>query len=197
MAWTLCTRDDVKKFAPIPEHRLHDLWSDIVEDMIIDHMTVEAIGGSPVTVTDEYHDGDGTNILVVRKPPIQSVTALTIDGSTVDADQYVVFENYIALKGTLIQQALYTPTFPEGDVNVKISYTSGFATVPPRIKMAAISMILAIWNYENRQGADGSLKWADTPVNVGEMNPNTKVGLTSHLYRIMKRTLRRERLRIQ
>ena len=63
------------------------------------------------------------------------------------------------------------------------------------VRLAAIAMISACANYKGRHGSDGSLKWADTERYAGEEPPSEKVGLTTHLKKIMEQLLKRPNVR--
>jgi hypothetical protein len=185
MAWELCTKDEVIAIHHTEYEKLPDLWSDIVEDMIRQHLGAEYYGTSQV-ITAETHNGDNTNILLVNKPPIISVEEVRVSGISTPATSYVVFPNHIALRAQ---------NFPDGILNVQIDYTSGQTTVRPIVKLTAISMIAAIMTYQGRYGADGSVKWGTGDQQIGEENPNKRIGLTSNLKVIMRRLLRREKVR--
>ena len=187
MAWEIVTKQEVADVHPINLDNMPDIWSETVEALIRQHMSSPNLG-KPASVT-EIHDGNGTNMLSVHAPPIQSVTSLTIQTVVVTSDEYVVYPNYIKLKDM---------NFVEGTLNVEITYMSGNTVVDPTVKLAAIAMIAAIANYKGTHGADSSLKWSQVDdQQAGEATPNRNIGLTSHLTRIMKRILRRERVRAQ
>lgn len=185
MAWTLCSKEEVIIIHPFPLDQLHDLWSEVVEDLIIQHLGAPYYGTSQVLI-NETHDGDGNNILIVRKPPIISVEEVRISAIAVTSADYVVYPNHVAL---------VAQNFTKGILNVQIDYTSGQETVRPTVKLTAIAMIAAIINYTRRYGADSSFKWSSPDDTIGEPTPNLNVGLTSHLRAIMKRMLRREKVR--
>jgi hypothetical protein len=184
MAWTLASKQDVIDLHPIPESHLKDIWSETVEALIRQHKSNSNLG-APVEITSEVHSGDGSRVLFVRKPPMTAVQDLRVDGLSLTASDYVVFDNFVQLK---------VETFPVGSVNVEIDYTSGVEEVDQVVRLTAVAMIIAIINYEGRKGADASLKWGQAENKVGETSPNMNVGLTSHLTTIMKRMLRRDRL---
>jgi len=185
MAWKLCSKQQVISIHPFPADELDDFWSDVVEALIKQHLGTPHLGES-IAVTNETHDGDGTNMLVVRKPPIISVQDVRVSGVALIPGDYVVYPHHIAL---------IAQTFPEGVLNAQIDYTSGDPTVDPTVQLTAASMIAAIINYRQRYGADSTIKWATGEQEMGESTPNMNVGLTSHLKQIMKRMLRRERIR--
>ena len=185
MAWKLCSKEDVLSIHPFPADELQDFWSDSVEELIKVHMGTPNLGESIVLVNETY-DGDGTNILIVRQPPIISVEEIRISGVATTVAEYVVYQNYVALTNQ---------NFPEGLLNVQIDYTSGDITVSSSVRLTAAAMIAAIVNYKQRYGADSTIKWATGDQQLGESTPKMNVGLTSHLTQIMKRMLRRERIR--
>lgn len=187
MAWTLCSKEDVMDLHPISEPDLKDSWSEMVEGLIRDHMGALYLGTTSV-ISSEYHNGDGTDTLVVNKPPIVSVQSLYVNGASYTASYYIVFENRI--------QLIEGVNFPVGRGNVVISYTSGSATVDDQIRLTAAVMIVAIINFKGRQGADGSLKYAQASQREGEPTPVRSVGLINHLKAIMKESLKREKVMI-
>lgn len=186
MAWDLCSKEEVTSIQPVPADELKDFWSDTVEALIREHMGTPNLGSSAVVV-NETHNGDNTNLLIVRQPPIISVQDIRISGVAVTASDYVIYPNRIEL---------VAQRFPEGVLNVQVDYTSGDLSVSPVVKLTAVAMIVAIINYRGRYGADSTLKWGAPDDKMGENSPNLNVGLTSHLKQIMKRMLRRERIRV-
>lgn len=185
-AWTLCSKDDVISLHPVTETEIKDEWSEMVEDLIREHMGQPFLGYSG-TVLDEYHDGDGTNVLRVKKPPIISVTSLSVNDVSLSASDYVAFENYIELRAQV---------FPRGALNTKLTYLSGDTTPSNVVRMTAAAMIVAIINYRKRAGADASIKWGTAERKDGEKTPNQYLGLTSHLVKIMKQMLKRPFVRV-
>lgn len=196
MAWTLCSKQDVVDIHPVPITDLKDSWSDMVEGLIRDYLGEPNLGVVEAVI-DEWHNGDGTPVLRVKAPPIKSVTSLVLaseltmeDGSyvTLSASDYLVFPNFIQLKGMV---------FPQGLLNVKVSYESGKENDDQVVRLAATTMVVAIVNYRKRFGADSSIRWGAADPKAGEDSPNLNVGLTSHLVTIMKRVLRRNHVRVR
>lgn len=181
IAWQLCSKEDVTIIHPVPISELEDEWSLMVEAMIRQHLG-EPYLGTTETITDEWHNGDGTNILSVNSPKIVSVSSLTINGVLLDADDYVLFDAYVELKAQ---------TFPHGILNVKISYVSGDTDITQVVRLAAITMVVAVLQYRRSWGADTDIKWKNPQEDLGGTTPNYNVGLTSHLQAILKRVLRR------
>ena len=187
MAWTFCTKDDVLSIIPATEAELLDIWSDTVEALIKEHLGKPALGDYEI-ITSEYHSGDGTSILKVRRPPIDSITEILANDSSYTADEYVVFPNFVQLK--------YGQTFPAGTMNITVSYTAGSAEIPSVVTLAAMTMIAAMLNYKRRAGADGSLKWSTAEKKIGSPQPISDIGLVKHLKTIMTTILKRDRPRL-
>ena len=185
MAWCLCSKQDVMAHYPVPESELKDQWSDEVDALIRQHLGMPHLG-VPMDIVGEIHDGDGTHILPLNKPPVISVSRLDINEVPLIPNDYVVFPTYIALRAQV---------FPEGILNVEVDYRSGSTTVDHQVRLTAAAMIIAIYNFYKRMGSDASLKWASPDQKAGEESPSRYVGLTSHLNNIMKRLLRRSRVR--
>jgi len=186
MAWELCSKTDVSAIIPVAPSALKDEWSDMVEGLIKQKMGTPYLGTSQA-ITAEVHHGDGSAMLLVRKPPIISVEAIRSGEVALVSTDYVVFPTHILLKGG--------QTFPQGIGNVEIDYTSGLTTVPGQVRLCAAMMIEAIYTHNNRMGADASIKWADPDEMTKDKAPARKIGLAAQLDGIMQRFLRRERIR--
>lgn len=185
MSWTFCSKQDVVGIHPVTEQELRDEWSDMVEALIKQYLGQPNLGEA-VTITDEYLNGDGSTVMAVKSPPIDTVISLIVDGVTLTAGDYVVFESYIHLKYAV---------FPRGNLNVVLSYTTK-STVSEIVRLAAVAMIISIVNYRKRGGADASLKWSSLDSKIGEQTPGVSLGLTEHLNGVMKSILRKPRLRV-
>lgn len=187
MAWTLCTKEDVASMYPIQLSELKDSWSDMVEGMIREERGERYLGDIQ-TITGELHSGDGSPILHVNYPPIYSVESLLVNGLSLSPSEYYVRGSYIHLRYT---------SFPKGNLNIDINYTSGKLEIDETIRLAAATMIVAVANYKRRFGSDGSIKWAAADQRSGEDDGNTKIGLVSHLKAIMKETMKRPRAMVR
>src|SRR3972149_6177016 len=125
MAWTFCSKEDINAFRPIPVNEIRDEWSDLVEGLIRDHLGQPYLGVSQA-ITDEWHNGEGSVMLKVRHTPIISVQSLTVNDAVLLATDYEVFPSYIQLRGQV---------FPQGNLNVKVSYTSGSVPDDPVVRL--------------------------------------------------------------
>lgn len=188
MAWEFCSKQDVMDIHPIDESALKDSWSDFVQGLIVQHKGNPYLG-NPTTVSDEYHNGDGTDIVFVNKPPILSVTSLQLNGSSLLSSDYIVSSNHIQLRYGF---------FTKARANIVLTYESGvdLADIDDTVRFCAALMIVAIVNYRGRMGADSSIRFANAEVKEGEKTPNVNIGLLTHLKAIMRSTLRRDKIRV-
>lgn len=186
MPWVFCSREDITAFHPIPITELRDEWSTLVEGLIRDHLGQSYLGLDE-PIADEWHNGDGSPFLRPKHAPILSVDSLAINGSSLQPSDYVVFDQYIQLRSQV---------FPRGNLNVRLSYSVGSTSIDPVVRLAAVSMIIAVINYRKRAGSDSSLKWSGIDQRVGEESPATSEGLMKHLRDIMLSILKRPKLRV-
>jgi hypothetical protein len=94
------------------------------------------------THSDEVHDGDGSNYLLLDWPLIASVTSVTVDGvafsgSEINPTDYGVG---LAVDPRLPIITRRAGVFLSGWSNVMVTYVAGYATVPLRLKRAALQM---------------------------------------------------------
>jgi len=160
MVWEYCTKEDVEKYSGFSSSRLEDSWSEWVESLMEERLGKIFTGTTQYT---ETYDGDGTDILLLDKVPLVSVSALSIDSVGANASEYKVYTaGYIRLvhtAGSAIEEAIgsTSATFPVGQKNISITYTAGEAAVPAYVEMAAAMAISQIALISERAGVEGSL----------------------------------------
>jgi hypothetical protein len=101
------------------------------------------------TVTDEWHAG-GSSTLVLRKFPVISLTsaayfdgtALTIGDLTVDGDTGIVYWGY--------NTAGYFPDY--GPRSVKVTYSAGRASLPADLQEAVLELTKHLWESQRGGG---------------------------------------------
>jgi hypothetical protein len=93
----------------------------------------------PTTATDELHDGDSTNTLLLDWPRPITVSAISIDGTALTATELLTTDYSAGLAvyptGKLVRRS---GVFTRGEQNVLVTYSHGHATVPALIKDAAL-----------------------------------------------------------
>lgn len=81
--------------------------------------------------------------------PVNSFTALTIDGEVIDSDSYDVYglaTDGPAEAGRIKSDYLFTA----GRKNVRLQYNAGYDTIPDRIQMAVYQAISNMWERKGR-----------------------------------------------
>ena len=190
MAWTFTTRQICMDYSGLAEGDFKDAWSNWIEKLISDREGIEYIG-TTATVSSEKHDGDGTDALFVKNPPVVSVTSMTISDASVNAADYKVYEwgvRLVSSAGTELETAMeVTPKFPVGVQNVSITYVSGRAAVSGRIEMMATLMICEIAKVASREGSDASIKYSEVTDEMGKTPVVFNVGLHAKIMAILNR----------
>jgi len=137
--YALCAVNDVKSDMGID---LDDTGKDIAIEALInaysvaieDHLHKKVINRD---LTEEY-DGDGTTVLWVDYYPINSITSLTINGETINEDDYYLYEKL----GKIVLNGL---VFTKGYQNVEITYNVGYGadttTIPEPIKQSCVALV--------------------------------------------------------
>lgn len=103
----------------------------------------------------QYYDGDGSNTLVLRVYPINSVASIHDDAERdFGADTLIPSTDYVIDNdeevGT-VRLFRNTTAFATGIKNVKVVFNAGYSTIPADAAMACI--LLVAWFY-NRGGSE-------------------------------------------
>jgi len=91
----------------------------------------------------ETYDGTGTQDLVLRVFPVTAVAALAVGGVSVPAASFT-FDD--------LGVHLVNDTFPQGRGNVSVTYTAGYAEVPPALQQACIELVSFRYRERDRIG---------------------------------------------
>jgi len=97
----------------------------------------------------EVRDGTGGETLQFACFPVTEVAAVTIDGQVVPRATSTVASGY-AFSPTQLSVRSYR--FSRGLQNIAISYTAGYATVPPDIAQACIELVSLRYRERSRIG---------------------------------------------
>jgi len=131
----------------------------------------------------EYHDGDGSNLIVLKHRPVTSVTTLHSDsarsfGSStlIATTDYQVYEKggYIVVTGTGLDV---------GSKVIKVVYDGGYTTIPSDLRMAAIEH--ASYLYEkflksHRVGLKSVSSDAGTETYIDDMPESAKRAIAKY-----------------
>lgn len=110
-------------------------------------------------------DGPGGKILVLRHFPITAVSALSVDGTPYSAYS----SSGIGYKFDRHALYLFGGIFTRGRQNVAVTYTAGYATVPPDVEQAVIEAVVMRFKEATKigegaqslAGANVSFKFTD------------------------------------
>lgn len=140
-----CSVIDIRRFSAIDSSEFSD---NAVYDMIkgitgrIDELTGKTWKGVQ-TVTNEYYDGDDTDVLWLNQTDIQSVTALSIDDNQ-DGTYTTITTSYVHVyeEGYIIlDRSAEITSFTGYPKSVKISYTYGNTKPSESIRELAVLMV--------------------------------------------------------
>ena len=154
---SLCSRAEFKLFIGInvADEELNTQLEEYINgaSWLLKEETKRFLKAQDIT---EYHDGTGSNLIILRHRPVNSVTTLHSDsarsfGSTtlIDEDDYQVYTNggYIVVTNAGLDV---------GARVIKVVYNGGYSTIPYDLKMACIE--LAAYWYEKYKSHRVGLK---------------------------------------
>ncbi len=104
---------------------------------------------------DEYYDGNGTGCLFLPNYPVVSVASLEIDGIIKASTDYAIYADAGMVR-------LKNEKFTDGVLNVHVTYTAGYATVPKDLEQACTEVVAM--KYYSR----GTEKFGVTARSFGE-----------------------------
>jgi hypothetical protein len=107
----------------------------------------------------EYHDGDGTDRIISKQYPVNSISSIYDDvdraytsDTLIDSTDYVFYSD----NGRICLDGL---VFDVGLKNVKLSYNAGYSYVPQELEQACIKMCIA--EYLESVGAINAIEAQD------------------------------------
>lgn len=167
---------DIVSLASVKTH-LNISSSDTSQDaelaVFIESVTpvIEHVTGPVVTrAVVENHDG-GAEAIVLRRPPAQSITSVTEDGTTVAASEY-----YLSEAGVLYRRyGVWVGCRGKVQVTYQAGIAAALATVPASIAMAAKELIRINWRPQqggNYSPFDGGASDELGQVRLGFFIPN-------------------------
>lgn len=100
-------------------------------------------------ISNELHSGGGTSWLWLREWPVTAVSKVEfLVGLDTWEDQS---RTYLVIDA--LEQAVHfrDRVFPKATLNVRVSYTAGYAALPAKLKQAAKELTLEVWRQAERQ----------------------------------------------
>ncbi len=137
-------------------------------------------------VYTEYHPGTGTALLTLRQRPVTAITSLYLDEAGVfGSETLLVPEQDYSLRldqpdgssrsGVVVRiggtwprsvvhrGGLLSPQFGDGTECIKVTYTAGFATLPPDLQLAVTLMVPHIRQLDRK----GALVQSESHADIG------------------------------
>ncbi|KKL47396.1 hypothetical protein LCGC14_2335980 [marine sediment metagenome] len=106
--------------------------------------------------TDELYDGDGERIFYTLQFPISTAPAAVIvlfDSITnTDVQTFVVNQDYVLHRDE--DHFIFWGGVIHGTQNIKITYTAGFATIPPAAVLACNILVFYLFNAIGKAGLE-------------------------------------------
>lgn len=124
------------------------------------------------TYTNEVYHGNGTNRLVLRQYPIQSVTSIVVTDPSSKVQTTLTdfwFDDRTIYLGS--------GSFTQGAGNVKVTYVAGYTSIPQDMKRATIELTAFMYRSRTRIGSaskqlggeTGSFNTSDFPASVNRL----------------------------
>lgn len=92
------------------------------------------------TITEEY-DGTNHKYINLKSYPVANVSAVSVDGTAVASNSYVCKKE----TGVLVRKG---GKWAAGDVNVSVTYTAGFITIPDDLELACKIYVNSIYKAD-------------------------------------------------
>jgi uncharacterized phiE125 gp8 family phage protein len=106
---------------------------------------------------NEVRDGDGRTIFYTKSWPITAVSSVNVDGVSIPASASIAHTGYSFDDMRIVLRGWH---FAPGRLNVVVSYTSGYATIPPQITQA---VLLATAGMYHAQSVDPNVTSESVP----------------------------------
>lgn len=163
----------------VKESDVHPEWLDWADDLINDYCG-RSFGLVPTTYTDEHHDGNGTDTIVLNNIPVISVSSVKIFGVTLSSSAYGVYNWGIKLdnfgdSATVLPYQVYSDdfiggnfVFPVGTQNILVTYVAGESGVPKAVEMVASMIVSKFALFAREGGAGTSQRWSQAGIQMGD-----------------------------
>jgi hypothetical protein len=93
----------------------------------------------------EWHDGDGSDTVLLAQRPVAEVFALSEDGAETAAEDFVVYPEAGMVR-------LRSGVFGRGARSVYVGYRAGYDSIPGEVEQAAIAWAAALYQARGAGG---------------------------------------------
>jgi len=175
MAWEAVSKTEVSKLAGIREEDLRDLWYDAAVAVIAEKSGRHNIAN--LTAVVDTLDGNGLPRISVRRPPISSVTSVSMDDVVVSATKYTTDGAYVVLIDKFDVNPYFSgDVFVTGVKNISISYVSGAAS-DYVVSLAIALIIKEMANITTAEGAESRLQFSNVDRSSSQTFRNARSGV--------------------
>lgn len=133
-----CTLADVKAWLGITDTNSDSLLTAMISQISAEIRTFTNRDIYPVGTYTETLSGNGRQSIVMPQYPITAVSSLTVDGVAIPARQGATGSGYVFDDAGIYLDGY---TFARGVKNVSVTYSAGFATLPPDLQRACIEWV--------------------------------------------------------
>lgn len=129
---------------------LTDSWiNDCRDNEVIPHVqeVTRQVFTSATTEITEYYSGNGKDILILNRRPVNSITSIILVGGLTELNVSGSFE-LISAEGMVkaknnYYEGIYGPYFQKGTKNYKVTYQYGYADYPADVARAIMQLVSA------------------------------------------------------
>lgn len=129
----------------------------------------------------EFHDGEGTEAVLLEQRPVTAVFALSDDGAEIAADEYVVYPEAGIVR-------LASGTFGHGARTVYAGYRAGYETLPGEVEQAVVAWTAELYQSREVGGRPVASErvgdYAVTYEGESTANPSRRVRAALEPYRV-------------
>lgn len=148
----LCALADVKTFLGITTTTTDAVLQSLITKV---SAAIESYCNRTFASADytETRNGGGGNRLFLANGPVTNVASVTVDGYVVSRAASPILPGFVGDESTVyIRPGAHPCTFTKGVQNVTVTYTAGYATIPPDVAQACIEMVAS--HYAKRERID-------------------------------------------
>jgi uncharacterized phiE125 gp8 family phage protein len=132
------------------------------------------------TIYTETRDGNGNDFMVFSNRPVTAVGSITIDGRTIPQSTSATTAGWVlasswrvALRGQYL--------FAEGVQNVTLTYTAGYATIPPDLTQACCLVAALAYKERDRMGISAkTIGGENISFTNDELPPSVQQAINNH-----------------
>lgn len=90
---------------------------------------------------EEEYDGTGKSYILLEQFPVISISSISIDDVVLDSSEYKVKKR----NGVLIRKS---SVWPEGDINITVSYVAGLTEIPAPLELACKHFVMSFYKSD-------------------------------------------------